>query len=128
MFIITMAIYTLFQIGDALAQNITTVVVIRFLAGTFAAAPLTNAGGVIADTWDPVGRGPAMSVFSASVFLGPVLGPIVGGFLTTSYLTWRWIFWIQMIFASVCLAVVIFFLPETYAPVCTSLLTTFELH
>lgn len=58
-----------------------------------------------------------MSAFSASVFLGPVIGPIVGGFLTDSYLGFRWIFWIQMIFAALCLALVAAFLPETYAPV-----------
>lgn len=56
--------------GDALAPNIEALVIIRFIAGTFAASPLTNCGGVIADIWDAVGRGPAMSFFSASVFLG----------------------------------------------------------
>ena len=35
--------------------------------------------GVIADIWPAVGRGPAITLFSASVFLGPVSGPIVCG-------------------------------------------------
>lgn len=39
--------YTILQIGCALAQNKTTLLVCRFLAGTFAACPLTNAGGII---------------------------------------------------------------------------------
>jgi MFS transporter, DHA1 family, multidrug resistance protein len=34
---------------------------------------------VIADMWDPVGRGPAAGLYAASVLLGPVIGPIVGG-------------------------------------------------
>ena len=34
--------------------------------------------GVIADVWDAAGRGLATSLFVACVFLGPVLGPIVG--------------------------------------------------
>lgn len=42
-------------------------------------APLTNSGGVIADIWSSAGRGPATSLFTASVFLGPVLGPIISG-------------------------------------------------
>jgi MFS family permease len=37
------------------------------------------AAGVIADIWDAAGRGPATSLFVACVFVGPVLGPIVGG-------------------------------------------------
>lgn len=35
--------------------------------------------GTIADTWPAAGRGAATSLFTASVFIGPVLGPIVGG-------------------------------------------------
>lgn len=50
-FLITMAIYSVLQIGEALANNITALLVIRFISGVFSAAPLTNAGGVIADTW-----------------------------------------------------------------------------
>lgn len=117
-FIYTMFIYTLFQIPGAVAANITTVLVSRFLAGVFAAAPLTNCGGVIADIWDSIGRGPAMSVFTLCVFVGPtVLGPTIGGYLTMSYLGWRWVFWIMGIFALLCWSLVVAFLPETYAPV-----------
>lgn len=78
-FIVAMITYTLFMLGQALAQNIQTLLVTRFFAGFFACAPLTNSGGVIADIWDVEGRGLAMSLFTASVFLGPVLGPIVSG-------------------------------------------------
>lgn len=46
-----MLVYMLFQLGPALATNIETVLISRFIAGTFAAAPLTNCGGVIADIW-----------------------------------------------------------------------------
>jgi MFS family permease len=83
-FIGTLTIYTLFHIGQARANDMTTLLVTRFLCGFFAVAPLTNSTGVIADIWDPVNRGVATSVFASSVFLGPVLGPVVGslyGFL-----------------------------------------------
>ncbi|KAF8980584.1 MFS polyamine transporter [Cyathus striatus] len=76
-----------------------------FLSGFFAVAPMTNCGGVIADIWDAAGRGPATSLFTFSVFLGPVLGPIVSGFIANSNASWRWIFWVMMMFAG------------TYAPV-----------
>lgn len=49
-FIFTMACYALLQIGEALAPNFATILVCRALAGIFASAPLSNAGGVIADT------------------------------------------------------------------------------
>jgi len=42
---VTMIAYTLFHLGQALAQNIETLLVTRFFAGFFAVAPLTNCGG-----------------------------------------------------------------------------------
>lgn len=78
-FIGAMFMYTIFILGQALAQNIETLLVTRFISGFFACAPLTNSGGVIADIWDANTRGLAASLFTFSVFLGPVLGPIVSG-------------------------------------------------
>jgi DHA1 family multidrug resistance protein-like MFS transporter len=77
-FIGTLAIYTVFHIGQACAKDMTTLLVTRFICGFFAVAPLTNSSGVFADMWDPVNRGIATSVFASSVFLGPVIGPVVG--------------------------------------------------
>ncbi|KDQ51848.1 hypothetical protein JAAARDRAFT_163244 [Jaapia argillacea MUCL 33604] len=116
-FLIALSSYTLFHLGQALAPDMRTMLVSRFFGGFFAVAPLTNCGGVIADIWDPVGRGAATSLFTASVFLGPVMGPIVGGFVSESYLGWRFVFWVMMIFAGVCTSIAFIFLPETYAPV-----------
>ncbi|KAF8879261.1 MFS polyamine transporter [Infundibulicybe gibba] len=116
-FIGTMAMYTIFHLGQALARNIETLLITRFLSGFFAVAPLTNCGGVIADIWPAVGRGPATSLFTAAVFLGPVLGPIASGYIVESPLSWRWVFWVMMIFAGACTILVTVALPETYAPI-----------
>jgi len=116
-FWVAMTIYTLFHLGQALAPNIATLLVTRFLSGVFAVAPLTNCGGVIADMWDAAGRGPATSLFVACVFIGPVLGPIVGGYVVESHLGWRWVFWLMMIFAGLCTTIMFLTLPETFGPV-----------
>lgn len=62
-----------------------TLLVTRFISGFLAAVPVTNCGGVIADIWSAAGRGPAMSLFTASVFLGPVLGPVISGLWVPLY-------------------------------------------
>lgn len=46
-FVGSLLVFALFQIGDALAQNFATIIVIRFIAAVFASSPLTNAGGVV---------------------------------------------------------------------------------
>lgn len=45
-----------FSAGAAGAQNIETLLVLRFFAGAFGASPLTNSGGVIADMFSAKGR------------------------------------------------------------------------
>ena len=62
-FISTLTLFTLFHIGHARANDMTTLLVTRFLCGFFAIAPLTNSTSVIADMWDPVNRGITTSVF-----------------------------------------------------------------
>ena len=77
-FVGSLAMYTIFHIGQACANSMTTLLVCRFMGGFFGAAPLINSSGVIADIWDPVNRGIADSLFASAVFLGPVFGHIVG--------------------------------------------------
>ena len=48
-FLVSFAVYTMFQVGNALARNTAQVLVFRFLGGTFAACPLTNSGAIVAD-------------------------------------------------------------------------------
>ncbi|KAL0959062.1 hypothetical protein HGRIS_014362 [Hohenbuehelia grisea] len=116
-FVFAMSAYTLLFLGQSMARNIETLLVTRFLSGFFAVAPLTVVGGTIADIWEIDGRGTATSLFTAGVFSGPILGPIVAGFIVESYLSWRWVFWVMMIFGGACTLLVIVALPETYAPV-----------
>ena len=56
-----------------------------------------------------------MALFSLAPFLGPVLGPICGGFIT-QYAGWQWIYYVLIIFGFVCWVLVIIALPETFGP------------
>jgi len=89
----------------------------RFLGGAFGCAPIAVVGGALADFWNPVDRGVAVAIFAAATFIGPVAGPIVGGFITQSYLGWRWTAWITMIMVFFFGTLGLIFVPETYAPV-----------
>ncbi|KAF9260712.1 MFS general substrate transporter [Marasmius fiardii PR-910] len=116
-FIVGFFVYMLFQIGAALAQNVATILVVRFLGGVFAACPLANSGAVISDIWDAKTRGRALAVFTVAPFAGPSLGPTVAGFIYVSGTSWRWLFWVLAIFAGVCWLLIVFTLPETYTPI-----------
>ncbi|KAL2819240.1 major facilitator superfamily domain-containing protein [Aspergillus granulosus] len=111
------ALFAIFQIPVAVAQNVETILVCRFLMGLLGCSPLAVVGGAMADFWDPVDRAVAIALFSAATFVGPVLGPIVGGFLTDSYLGWRWTAWITLIASGSFGTIAWFIVPETYHPV-----------
>lgn len=67
-FYITFLLYIAFNFLCAFAPNFGSLLVGRFLTGTFVSAPLSNGPGLLADLWDPVERGNAMAAFSCMVW------------------------------------------------------------
>lgn len=114
------AIFVIFQIPIGVAQNLETIFVCRFFGGFFAAAPLAIVGGQLADFFDPVKRGLAVCVFSGATFIGPILGPIIGGFVTMSHLGWHWTAWVTMIMGALFGTIGLLLVPESFAPVILS--------
>lgn len=116
LFASTFGVYAAFNAGAAGAKNIQTLLVLRFFAGAFGSSPLTNAGGVVADTFTVAERGLAMAVFAAAPFMGPVLGPIIGGFLGQNA-GWRWVEGFLAAYSGLLWILGMLLVPETYAPV-----------
>lgn len=102
--------------AGAPSDNIAGLLIFRFFAGAFGSSPLTNAGGVIADMFDAKDRGLATAIFAAAPFLGPSIGPIIGGF-AGQHLGWRWLLGILAAISGVLWIVTSFIVPETYMPV-----------
>ena len=70
LFIWTYCALTIFCAAAGGSQNIQTLIILRFFAGSFGSSPLTNAGGTISDIFDAESRGLAMAVFACCPFLG----------------------------------------------------------
>jgi DHA1 family multidrug resistance protein-like MFS transporter len=107
-------VFAIMQIPVALAHNLPTILICRLLAGCFGAAPVVLVSAMYADFWAPADRGTATAVYSAAVYAGPTLGPIVGAFLTESHLGWRWTAWVTLIMSATAGPVALIFVPETY--------------
>ncbi|HEY3696053.1 DHA2 family efflux MFS transporter permease subunit [Phenylobacterium sp.] len=77
------------------SNSLPEIVAFRFFQGMFGAplTPLSQA--VMLDVYPPEKHGRAMAVWGMGTVLGPVAGPILGGFLTDS-LSWRWVFFINL--------------------------------
>lgn len=114
-YVSTVFLAVVFIIPCAVSKNIGTLLVCRLIDGIAFSAPMTLVGGTLADLWRTEERGVPMAAFSAAPFIGPAIGPLVGGFLSDAA-GWRWLYWIQLILAGVVFLLITFTLPETYTP------------
>lgn len=115
--IIAMFGFSIFQVGVAAAKDLQTILLCRLWGGVFGACPLAVVGAVFSDMFDNRTRGLALTVFSMTVFTGPLLAPFIGGFIVESYLGWRWTEWLVSIMGFFAFFLDLFFLEETYPPV-----------
>ena len=104
-----------FNIGCALAQNTAQMCVFRLLAGVGACAPISIGAGVIGDLFDNNDRGKAMSIYSLGPTMGPSISSLIAGFIVSN-VSWRWCFWVLVIFNGVIGIYGGVCLEETYAP------------
>ena len=83
--------------------------IVQGLGGAFL-IPLSHA--IILDTYPPEEQGKAMALWGMAAVMGSFVGPTVGGYVT-EYLSWRYIFYINLPVGLLALAGAAIFLPET---------------
>lgn len=94
------------------AQTLPQIVGFRLLQGFFGASLVPLSQSILLDIYTPEERGSAMALFGISVMVGPVLGPVLGGWLTEN-ISWRWVFYINLPLGLLALAGVSVFVTET---------------
>jgi len=95
-----------------LAQSLPQIVGFRLLQGLFGAALVPLSQGILLDIYSTEERGSAMALFGVSVMVGPVLGPVIGGWLTEN-ISWRWVFYINVPIGALAFAGISVFVKET---------------
>ncbi|RSM18091.1 hypothetical protein CDV31_003013 [Fusarium ambrosium] len=107
--------FAAFCLGSGLCQTTSQLVVCRFFAGMGGSAALAVMGGVLSDIWNLEERGAASGALGTAIVMGPVLGPVCGGWMSQRA-SWRWTCWVPAISAVVVEVVSIFSMDESYAP------------
>jgi DHA2 family multidrug resistance protein len=95
-----------------MAQSLSQIVAFRLMQGFFGAALVPIAQSILLDIYTTKERGSAMALFGVSVMVGPVLGPVIGGWLTENF-SWRWVFYINVPIGVLAFVGISFYLRET---------------
>ncbi|MDB5691493.1 MAG: family efflux transporter permease subunit [Alphaproteobacteria bacterium] len=111
LFVWSVIAFTAASVMCAVAQNLTEMVAFRAFQGVSGAFLVPIAQALLFDINPPVKHGRAMAMFGMGVMIGPILGPVLGGWLTENY-SWRWVFLVNLPVGVVCTFLLIRFMPS----------------
>src|SRR5881275_2922525 len=78
-----------------LAPTLGTLIFFRILQGATGGAMQPLSQAVLLEAFPPQDRGKAMGFWALGIVVAPILGPVLGGWLTDNY-SWRWVFYINI--------------------------------
>src|SRR5215475_11239967 len=112
LFLIAVAGFTVASMLCGLANSIVEIVLFRILQGVFGAPLVPLSQAVLLGIYPKERQGFAMALFGLGVMAGPILGPVLGGWLTDNY-SWRYVFYINLPVGAVAFLGMTVFLPES---------------
>src|SRR6266851_2788277 len=87
--------FTIASLLCGLAPNLPLLVLFRLIQGATGGAMQPLSQAVLLEAFPPHERGKAMGFWGLGIVVAPILGPVLGGWLTDSY-SWRWVFYINI--------------------------------
>ena len=111
-FIVSVLGFTVASVLCGLATSLTGIVAARLLQGVFGAALVPLSQAVLLDINPREKVGQAMAIWGAGTMVGPILGPLLGGWITDNF-NWRWVFFINLPVGIFTLLGIARFLPDS---------------
>jgi DHA2 family multidrug resistance protein len=94
-YMISVALFTVASFLCGIAPNLTLLILARVLQGAAGGGLAAVEQSMLVDTFPPRERGKAFAAYGMVVIVAPILGPIIGGWLTDNA-SWRWCFLINL--------------------------------
>ncbi len=100
-FIFSIALFTIASLMCGLSRSMGMVILSRFLQGVGGGAILPLVQAIMMEIFPQKDWGKAMSLYGFAFVIAPILGPVIGGWLTENW-SWPWIFFINVPFGAAC--------------------------
>ncbi|MBS0220072.1 MAG: DHA2 family efflux MFS transporter permease subunit [Proteobacteria bacterium] len=113
LFLVAVAGFTVASMLCGIAESLVEIVLFRILQGAFGAALVPLSQSVLIGIYPKERQGSAMALFGLGVMAGPILGPVLGGWLTDNY-SWRWVFYINLPVGVLAFLGMTLFLPDAH--------------
>ncbi len=110
--VISVVGFTTASVLCAMATSLIEMVGFRAIQGVSGAFIVPLAQATLFDINPREKHGQAMALFGGGVMIGPILGPVLGGWLTDSY-NWRWVFLVNLPVGVLCFFLMTAFMPKT---------------
>ena len=94
-FLLSIAIFTLASAMCGMATSLGEIILFRIIQGLAGGGLQPSTQGILLDTFPPEKQGTAMTMFGVAALIGPIVGPVLGGYLCDNY-DWRWIFLVNV--------------------------------
>jgi DHA2 family multidrug resistance protein len=103
--------FTIASLLCAIATSLPEMVLFRLLQGVSGAFLVPLAQATLFDINPPEKHGQAMAMFGGGIMIGPILGPVLGGWLTDSF-NWRWVFIVNLPVGVLCTVMLLRSMPK----------------
>jgi DHA2 family multidrug resistance protein len=110
LFIASVIAFTAASVLCAMAQDLPQMVAFRAIQGVSGAFLVPIAQAVMFDINPPQNHPRAMAMFGMGVMIGPILGPVLGGWLTDNF-NWRWVFLVNLPVGVICTLMLLRYMP-----------------
>src|SRR5947209_5560735 len=110
--LVSVAVFTAASVLCATATSLPEMVMFRALQGVGGAFIVPLAQATLFDINPGENPGQAMALFGRGGMIGPILGPVLGGWLTDNY-NWRWVFLVNLPVGILCWLLMARFMPKT---------------
>jgi DHA2 family multidrug resistance protein len=107
--IFSISMFTLSSLLCGSAWNLQSLVFFRILQGIGGGALQPISQSILLETFPPKQHGMAMALFGIGIMFGPIVGPLLGGWITDNW-SWHWIFFINIPIGILSILMCIFFI------------------